>query len=81
MKISAGILVYRRNKSVEVFLVHPGGPYWKNKDQGAWSIPKGELVTGEDPLSAARREFTEETGQDISGNFLNYVQLNKKVVK
>lgn len=62
-KRSAGLLVYRqRAVSVEVFLVHPGGPFWKKKDLGAWSIPKGQYIEDEDPLSAARREFQEETG-------------------
>jgi predicted NUDIX family NTP pyrophosphohydrolase len=62
-KMSAGILLYRfRNSTLEVFLVHPGGPYWSKKDLGAWSIPKGEYVTGDDPLAAAKREFQEETG-------------------
>ena len=62
-KRSAGLLLYRRrNGSAEVFLVHPGGPFWAKKDLGAWSIPKGEYSEGEDPLSAARREFEEETG-------------------
>ena len=62
-KLSAGLLMYRkRNASVEVLLVHPGGPFWVSKDDGAWSIPKGEYMEGEDPLAAARREFTEETG-------------------
>lgn len=61
-KQSAGILLYRRkNKQVEFFLVHPGGPFWAKKDAGAWSIPKGEF-TDEDPLDAAKREFAEETG-------------------
>ena len=60
---SAGILMYRfREQRLEVFLVHPGGPFWAHKDDGAWSIPKGELQAGEDPLEAARREFFEETG-------------------
>jgi predicted NUDIX family NTP pyrophosphohydrolase len=60
---SAGLLMYRRrNGGIEVFLVHPGGPFWKNKDLGAWTIPKGEYTPDEDPLSAARREFQEETG-------------------
>ena len=67
---SAGILAYRhRDGIVEVFLVHPGGPYWKNKDAGAWSIPKGEFTDGESPLAAAQREFTEETGARIDGDF------------
>ena len=62
-KLSAGILLFRRRDSgLEVFLVHPGGPFWKKKDNGAWSIPKGEYLAGEDPLAAARREFEEETG-------------------
>jgi predicted NUDIX family NTP pyrophosphohydrolase len=69
-KSSAGLLIYRRRPgALEVFLVHPGGPFWKNKDLGAWSIPKGELAPGEDPLRAARRELTEETGLEISGTF------------
>ena len=69
-KQSAGILAYRlRDGGVEVFLVHPGGPYWKNKDAGAWSIPKGEFADGESPLAAAQREFTEETGARIDGDF------------
>jgi predicted NUDIX family NTP pyrophosphohydrolase len=62
-KQSAGLLMYRqRNGAIEVFLIHPGGPLWKNKDDRAWSIPKGEHPPQEDPLSAARREFREETG-------------------
>jgi predicted NUDIX family NTP pyrophosphohydrolase len=62
-KFSAGVLLYRRdNDGLGVFLVHPGGPYWQKKDLGAWSIPKGEYKAGEDPLSAAKREFQEETG-------------------
>jgi predicted NUDIX family NTP pyrophosphohydrolase len=69
-KSSAGLVLYRRGLLAgEVFLVHPGGPFWQAKDLGAWSIPKGELAPDEDPLDAARREFTEETGLDISGEF------------
>jgi predicted NUDIX family NTP pyrophosphohydrolase len=65
-KKSAGILMYRvRNKIPEVLLVHPGGPLWKNKDEGAWSIPKGEFNDNEEPLQAALREFEEETGLPI----------------
>jgi len=78
MKQSAGILLYRFNqKKLEFFLVHPGGPFWKNKDSGVWSIPKGEFVDGEEPLKAAQREFEEETGQKINGDFipLNPVKL------
>ena len=68
---SAGILVYRRRKGeLEVFLVHPGGPLWKNKDLGAWGIPKGVFDAAEEPLEAARREFQEETGAAIDGDFL-----------
>ena len=68
-KTSAGLLLYRRCTELEVFLVHPGGPFWTRKDAGAWSIPKGECEDGEDPLQAAKREFTEETGFTISGEF------------
>ncbi len=68
---SAGILAYRHTDGVlEVLLVHPGGPLWAKKDAGAWSVPKGLLAPGEDPLDAARREFTEETGFAIDGEFL-----------
>src|SRR5690242_20834813 len=60
---SAGVLLYRRRgAAIEVLLVHPGGPFWARKDDGAWSIPKGEYVDGEDPWAAARREFGEEVG-------------------
>ena len=70
-KQSAGILAYRiRNKVLQVFLVHPGGPFWKNKDEGAWSVPKGEFADDEDALVAAKREFLEETGQAIDGDFI-----------
>ena len=69
-KQSAGILAYRfRSDRLEVFLVHPGGPYWSNKDAGAWSIPKGEYEDTEDPLAAAQREFAEETGVHLAGEF------------
>lgn len=69
-KRSAGILAYRRRPDgPEVFLVHPGGPFWKNKDDGAWSIPKGEIDPDEEPLGAAQRELQEETGQKIGGTF------------
>jgi len=69
-KRSAGIVLYRvRDGDLEVFLVHPGGPYWSNQDDGAWSIPKGEFEEGDDPLAAARREFREETGFEVSGPF------------
>jgi predicted NUDIX family NTP pyrophosphohydrolase len=67
---SAGLLLYRRRNGLEVLLVHPGGPLWARKDEGAWSIPKGEIDAGEDPLLAARREFEEETGVPVSGDFV-----------
>ena len=68
--ISAGILMYRSHPAgPEVFLVHPGGPFWAKKDLGAWSIPKGEVEPGEDPLTVARRELAEETGLTAEGEF------------
>jgi predicted NUDIX family NTP pyrophosphohydrolase len=70
-KISAGILVYRFTSGVlEVFLVHPGGPFWAKRDQGSWSIPKGELDDGAGLLETAKREFREETGLPIEGEFV-----------
>jgi predicted NUDIX family NTP pyrophosphohydrolase len=70
-KASAGILLFRRKThGIEVLLVHPGGPLWARKDEGAWSIPKGEIDIGEDPLTAARREFEEELGSSVSGEFI-----------
>jgi predicted NUDIX family NTP pyrophosphohydrolase len=84
-KISAGLLMYRvRSGSTEVLLIHPGGPFWRKKDDGAWSLPKGEVAAGEDPLEAARREFREETGLDPQGNFLplgEVVQKSGKLVR
>lgn len=66
--ISAGILMYHHgNAGVVVLLVHPGGPFWRNRDLGAWSIPKGELEEGENPEAAARREFAEELGIEATG--------------
>jgi len=78
MKQSAGILVYKFiDKTIFFFLVHPGGPFWKNKDLESWSIPKGEFNNEEDPLEAAKREFQEETGVEVKGDFieLEYVKL------
>jgi len=70
-KRSAGLLMYRRTEQgIEVFLVHPGGPFWARKDLGAWSIPKGEYAEAEDPLAAAKREFAEETGLTARGDFV-----------
>lgn len=78
MRTSAGILVFRKkNNFIEVFLIHPGGPFWKNKEKGAWSIPKGEF-TSEDPLEAAKREFEEETGHRVSGHFLQLKTIQQK---
>ncbi len=66
---SAGILLYRRiGGQLDVLLVHPGGPFWARRDEGAWSIPKGEFGDDEDPLAAARREFAEETGFNVQGD-------------
>jgi len=70
-KVSAGLLLYRRHDNImEVFLVHPGGPFWAKKDAGAWSIPKGLIDLGEEPLCAAQREFEEETGFTRAGEFI-----------
>jgi predicted NUDIX family NTP pyrophosphohydrolase len=78
-KQSAGLLLYRRRAGrLEVFLVHPGGPFWAQKDAGAWSIPKGEHGPEEEPLSGARREFTEETGFTAAGPFLPLTPLKQK---
>ncbi|MBB5394876.1 NUDIX domain-containing protein [Mucilaginibacter sp. AK015] len=78
-KQSAGILLYRRaNGLLQVFLVHPGGPFFRNKDNGSWSVPKGEYIDGEEPLTAAKREFEEETGQIINGNFIKLQPVKQK---
>lgn len=80
-KQSAGLLMYRRNaESWEVLLVHPGGPFWARKDQGAWAIPKGEIEEGEDAFAAALREFEEETGCRPVGEFraLSPVRLKSR---
>lgn len=78
-KTSAGILLYRkRNNELEVFLIHPGGPFFKKKDAGAWSIPKGEIDEGEGELDAAKREFEEETGCRPEGRFLPLSPVKQK---
>ena len=78
-KQSAGILLYRFiNKQSEVFLVHPGGPFFRNKDIGIWSIPKGEFLDDEDALAAAKREFLEETGQAVEGKFIPLEPITQK---
>ncbi|MEP7076796.1 MAG: NUDIX domain-containing protein [Acidobacteriota bacterium] len=78
VKRSAGLLLYRMTtEQIEVFLVHPGGPFYVKKDLGSWSIPKGEFDT-EDPFAAARREFKEETGFDITGDFIELDPIKQK---
>jgi len=78
-KLSAGLLMYRISKGwLEVFLVHPGGPYFKNKDAGWWTIPKGLVEDGEDPLKAAQREFMEETGITSEPPFLPLGAVKQK---
>lgn len=73
MKISAGILIYRFKPDLQVFLGHPGGPFFKNKDNGAWSIPKGHVEDNEDIVEAAIREFKEETGIPVEGKNVIYL--------
>lgn len=68
---SAGIMLFRRVTRLEILLVHPGGPFWRNKDEGAWSIPKGLYEQGEEPLVAAKREFFEETGAAVDGECID----------
>ena len=76
---SGGILLYRFSQNkLEFFLVHPGGPFWINKDAGAWSIPKGEFDQDENPLDAAKREFKEETGTSLDGNFIALTPIIQK---
>src|SRR5688572_25106234 len=78
-KNSAGIILFRKvNKIIEVLLVHPGGPFWARKDEGAWSIPKGEFEEGEDKLLCAKREFEEETGCKVKGKFIELEPLKQK---
>ncbi|MEN0067293.1 MAG: NUDIX domain-containing protein [Myxococcota bacterium] len=77
-KVSAGILLYRRVPHLEVLIVHPGGPFWAKKDLGAWSIPKGLLEPGEDALTAAVREFQEETSWSVAGPFLDLGEVRQK---
>jgi predicted NUDIX family NTP pyrophosphohydrolase len=80
-RTSAGLLLFRRRRdapSLEVLLVHPGGPVWARRDLGAWSIPKGEPAEGEDLLAAARRELLEETGFEVEGSFLQLAPVCQK---
>src|SRR6516225_10705285 len=81
MQISAGLLMYRiseRENLLEVLLVHPGGPYWKNKDAGAWTIPRGNVEPGEDLLLGAIREFSEETGLVPEGPFISLGEVRHR---
>jgi predicted NUDIX family NTP pyrophosphohydrolase len=78
LRRSAGLLMYRRLEGeTQVFLVHPGGPFWSGKDRGAWSIPKGEYEASEAPLDAAQREFREETGFEPAGHFVSLGQVRQ----
>ena len=82
-KRSAGILMYRRSPELEVLLAHPGGPFWAKKDEGSWSIPKGEYDEAEEPLACAIREFEEELGARPHGDFIELgeiVQPSRKIV-
>ena len=77
--LSAGVLMYRHGDAgLDVLLVHPGGPFWRNRDLGAWSIPKGELNDGEDPDAAARREFAEELGIAATGRLRPLGQVRQR---
>ena len=81
-KLSAGILLYRfRDGLFEVLIAHPGGPFWAKKDEGAWSIPKGLVDHGEDLLGAAIREFEEETGYQVSGEFIKLTPIRLRAGK
>lgn len=81
-KASAGLLLFRRRASgLELFLAHPGGPFWQKRDAGAWTIPKGLAEPGEDPLDAARREFEEETGLSPRGPFILLGSVRQKAGK
>ena len=80
--VSAGLLLFRRrNGQLEVFLAHPGGPFWARRDSGAWTIPKGVVDGGEDLLDAARREFLEETGIAAAGPFETLGSIRQKAGK
>lgn len=69
-KLSAGLLMYRRTNGLELFLVHPGGPFFRNKDDGAWTVPKGEVEGAHDWVATAKREFEEETGLEVTAEDL-----------
>lgn len=78
--VSAGLLMYRRKPKLQVLLAHPGGPFWKNKDEGSWTIPKGQL-DGQDPLDAAKREFEEETGFTPNEPYIDLGYITQKAGK
>jgi predicted NUDIX family NTP pyrophosphohydrolase len=80
-RISSGLLMYRRKPVLQVLLVHPGGPFWAKKDEGAWSIPKGEVAAEEDLLEAAKREFAEELGFEAAGEFRPLGSVKQKAGK
>lgn len=81
-RTSAGLLLFRRvHGSIEVFLAHPGGPFWRRRDRGAWTVPKGMIEPGEEPLEAARREFEEETGIVPAGPFIPLGSIRQKAGK
>lgn len=77
-EVSAGLLAYRRKSKIEILLGHPGGPFWARKDVASWTIPKGIVEDGDDLLSAARREFQEETGFPASGDFIPLAAVKQK---
>ena len=78
-KVSAGLLLYRmRDGELEFLLAHPGGPFWADRDAGAWTIPKGEIQEGEEPLAAAQREFAEELGFPPQGSFTGLTPVRQK---
>jgi predicted NUDIX family NTP pyrophosphohydrolase len=77
-QISAGILAHRRRDELEVLLAHPGGPFWAKRDAGAWTIPKGLIEPGDDPIGAARREFKEETGLVADGRVIELTPVRQK---
>jgi len=84
-RVSAGLLTFKRlGDELQVFLVHPGGPFWRNKDLGSWTVPKGEVRDHEDALCCARREFKEETGHEATGDFIGLGEVRQaggKVIK
>ena len=80
-KVSAGLLLFRRHATLELFLAHPGGPFWSRRDLGAWTIPKGMINPGENPFDAAQREFREETGMVPSGPFIELGSIRQKAGK